>query len=108
MPSECEFSLASALSNTLTALPVSASCSGLLQCTVSGKGNIDQKENKALRSLRQTDCVVKCSDKSKSLVIMSTNQYIEKAQAILNDAGKYEVTDMTAEKLEKQVSTLLK
>ena len=72
------------------------------------KRNIDQKENKALRSLRQRDCVVKCSDKSKSLVIMSTNQYIEKAQAILNDAGKYEVTDMTAEKLEKQASTLLK
>ena len=72
------------------------------------KMNISKEEKAALKTLKERDLVVKCSDKSKSLVVMSTEKYYEKVMAILSDANSYEVSNMTSEDLEERVKNGLK
>ena len=52
--------------------------------------------------------IIKCSDKSKSLVAMSDTVYRGKAENILANTEDYELADMTAEALEQMVTNVLK
>ena len=51
---------------------------------------------------------IKCSDKSKSMVVMSDEVYRMKAEKILLDSEHYEEENMTAEELEKRVCDQMK
>ena len=70
--------------------------------------NITNAEKAALRTLKERDLIIKCSDKSKSMVVLDRVTYIAKAEAVLADAENYERTDMLPEALEKVVSDVLK
>ena len=70
--------------------------------------NITREESQALRELKKKAVVIKCSDKSKSMVVTSTEEYCKKAATILDDSSNYERTDMTAQKLEERVANHLK
>ena len=72
------------------------------------KWNVTKEETKALSKLREREVTIKCSDKSKSLVVMSEEEYIKKAEMVLADTSSYEVIDMTAERLEEKLEKMLK
>ena len=66
--------------------------------------NITREETTAIKTLREQDIVVKCSDKSKSLVVISDEIYRQKVMKILGDAENYEESDVTAKTLEERVT----
>ena len=66
--------------------------------------NITREETTAIKTLREQDIVVKCSDKSKSLVVMSDEIYRQKVMKILGDTENYEESDVTAKTLEERVT----
>ena len=70
--------------------------------------NLSKEEMTALKTLKDKDIVVKCSDKSKSLVVMKSSTYHSKAMNILSDEDNYEQSDMTPELLEKRVADSVK
>ena len=71
--------------------------------------NISESEKKTLITLKERkDVIIKCSDKSKSLVAMKTETYHEKVTAILEDTENYEFIDMTSDCLESRVEQELK
>ena len=70
--------------------------------------NIDKSERKAIGELKEQKLIIKCSDKSKSLVAMSDTVYRGKAENILANTEDYELADMTAEALEQMVTDVLK
>ena len=70
--------------------------------------NIDKSERKAIGELKEQKVIIKCSDKSKSLVAMSDTVYRGKAENILANTEDYELADMTAEALEQMVTDVLK
>ena len=70
--------------------------------------NLSKEEMTALKTLKDKDIVVKCSDKSKSLVVMKSSTYHSKAMDILSDEDHYEQSDMTPELLEKMVADSVK
>ena len=72
------------------------------------KTNVSKESCLAIESLKKKDVVIKCLDKSKSLVVMSTNTYHEKVMVILSDTTNYEISDMTSEALEARVTEHLK
>ena len=61
------------------------------------KPNTTTEEKRALKTLREKDLVIKRSDKSKSLVVMSREAYKEKCMEILTVKNNYEETNMTKE-----------
>ena len=64
--------------------------------------NLTKAERAAIDTLKsRDDVVIKQSDKSKSLVAMSTETYLAKASHILDDHINYEKSDMTAKQLEE-------
>ena len=65
--------------------------------------NLSMEEMTALKTLKDKDIVVKCSDKSKSLVVMKSSTYHSKVMNILSDEDNNEQSDMTPELLEKMV-----
>ena len=72
------------------------------------KPNTTKKERMALKTLREKDLVIKPSDKSKSLVVMSKEAYKEKCLEILTVGENYEETDMSKEVLQQIVEKELK
>lgn len=72
------------------------------------QGNITKEERSAMRTLKERDVVIKCSDKSKSLVVLDRETYIAKADTILTDTDNYELTEVTSDTLEKRMSDKLK
>ena len=70
--------------------------------------NVTKKETEAMTALKARDLVIKCSDKSKSLVVMSDEVYRQKVMEILDNTDNYEKSDVTAEVLEERVATELK
>ena len=72
------------------------------------KPNTTTEEKRALKTLREKDLVIKRSDKSKSLVVMSREAYKEKCMEILTVKDNYEETDMTKETLQQMVEKELK
>ena len=73
------------------------------------QSNITKEEKSAIRTLKNREnTIIKCSDKSKSLVVVNRDTYLTKVDLILADTETYEKTDMTAETLEKIVSKELK
>ena len=72
------------------------------------KWNVTKEETKAWRTLRDRQVTIMCSDKRKSLVLMSAEEYIKKAEAVLTDTRSYTVKDMTAERLEEKLEKMLK
>ena len=70
--------------------------------------NVSREERRAIRTLKEREVTVKCSDKSKSLVVMNKATYEEKANQILGDTQSYERVETTAETLEEKVKTQLK
>ena len=72
------------------------------------RSNITKTERSTMRGFRKRNEIVKCSDKSKSLVVMDRDAYLEKAEAILSDTHSYERTQVSSEALEQLVSGALK
>jgi|GEM_PF-4959363 len=69
--------------------------------------NITVDERRVLHDLKKRDIIIKKSDKSKSLVVMKPETYVDKAMVHLTDESSYEETSTTAQELEKDVTTLL-
>ena len=69
--------------------------------------NISTAERLAMEGLKERDVVIKCSDKSKSLVVMSDASYQQKVADILTNSESYELVNMTAGMLEKKVTAEL-
>ena len=72
--------------------------------------NISQEEKEAFKTLKKEDrgIIVKCSDKSNSLVAMSEDAYKKKVMEILDNKENYEESEMTADALEELVTKKLK
>ena len=70
--------------------------------------NLTKEERSAFRTLKEKDVVIKCSDKSKSLVVMKNETYETKAKAILADDESYEVVDTSLEALNKKLTCAMK
>ena len=70
--------------------------------------NVSKEEIMAFKTLKEKDVIIKCSGKSKSLVAMNTETYLQKMSAILSDEENYEFSDMTAVNLEKRVEKELR
>ena len=72
------------------------------------KHNMTQEERDGLRELRHDPSVViKQSDKSKKLVAMKQELYLEKAEALLSDSTMYRKVDLTITAYEKEVKSIL-
>ena len=70
--------------------------------------NITKEDRQELRNLKQkADVVIKPSDKSKKLVAMPKQEYVQKAEAILADNGMYEPVDVTISSLEKRTREII-
>ena len=72
------------------------------------QSNITKEEKSAMRTLKERDIIIKCSDKSKSLVVLKKDNYLAKANVILADTESYELTNMETEGLEKKISDTLR
>ena len=72
------------------------------------KWNVPLEETKAWKTLRDRQVTIQCSDKRKSLVLMSEKEYIQKAESVFTDTSSYTVKDMTAERLEEKLEKMLK
>ena len=70
--------------------------------------NITKEDRQELRNLKQkADMVIKPSDKSKKLVAMPKQEYVQKAEAILADNGMYEPVNVTISSLEKRTREII-
>ena len=70
--------------------------------------NTTKEEREAMIELKRKNVIIKCSDKSKCLVVMNRESYQNKVEQILGDVESYEESDMTADALEKNVREGLK
>ena len=66
--------------------------------------NISTAERLAMEGLKEWDVVIKCSDKSKSLIVMSDANHQQKVADILTNSKSYELVNMTVGMLEKKVT----
>jgi len=72
------------------------------------RNNVSNEEQEALLKLKRKNVVIKCSDKSKCLVVMGKESYQNKVMHILSDTESYEESDMNVDNLEKRVCEGLK
>ena len=74
--------------------------------------NITKAEKSAIRALKdrtlKEQAIIKCSDKSKSLVVLSRDTYITKAEELLTATESYELTQMSSDRLERRISDELR
>ena len=73
-----------------------------------GQRNVTKEETQAIKTLKEREVIVKCSDKSKSMVVLSKEEYERKVVTILSNKENYEESTVTAENLEKLLATELK